>query len=336
MTPEKLLSLDRLLLRVVRLRLFLPLLVVTLLATGLVGYLGERNLQVQQQQLVWSLARTVDRYLEHAGRVLATLIRVASTSTPEALASYMKGLREAYGYFDTLYYLDDSSRITLLAPLDPRYQGLDMSNQPYFQEAKGKAGAVISQPFLSPRTGQPTVYMAWALANGSEVIGELNLAALQEAIEAERSRAGKDFVFIMDRSGTVLAHPSSRLVQQQANLGHQEIVRHGLAGETTLARAADGSLALCSTAQIARTGWLVVAQMPLSAALGPYALTVGLALSVSLTFWLALAWIIRRQLGRHVVAPLARLRRRTAALAGGDFSQGEILAEIPAAFAEIT
>jgi PAS domain S-box-containing protein len=223
----------------------------------------------------------------------------------------------------------------LLAPLDPRYQGLDMSNQPYFQEAKGRAGAVISQPFLSPRTGQPTVYMAWALANGSEVIGELNLAALQEAIEAERSRAGKDSVFILDRSGTVLAHPSSRLVQQQANLGHQEIVRHGLEGETTLAHAADGSLALCSTAQVARTGWLVVAQMPLSAAIGPYALTMGLALSVSLTFWLALAWIIRRQLGRHVVAPLAQLRRGTAALTAGDFSQGGTLAEIPAAFAEI-
>jgi PAS domain S-box-containing protein len=335
MRRNKLLPLDRLLLRVVRLRLFLPLLVVTLLATGLVGYLGERNLEIRQQQLAWSLARTVDRYLEHARRMLATLIRVADTSTPEALARYMKGLREAYGYFDTLYYLDESGRITLLAPLDPRYQGLDMSNQPYFQEAKGKAGAVISQPFLSPRTGQPTVCMAWALADGSEVIGELNLATLQEAIEAGRSRAGKDSVFILDRSGTVLAHPSSRLVQQQANLGHQEIVRHGLEDETTLAHAADGSLALCSTAQVARTGWLVVAQMPWSTALGPYALTMGLVLSASLTFWFALAWIIRKQLGRHVVAPLAQLRQGTAALTAGDFSQGGILAEIPAAFAEI-
>ncbi|CAG0967750.1 partial Phytochrome-like protein cph1, partial [Gammaproteobacteria bacterium] len=85
-----------------------------------------------------------------------------------------------------------------------------------------------------------------------------------------------------------------------------------------------------------RTGWVVVDQVPLSAALGSYAWALGLILLASLAIWLALAWNLRGQLQRHVVTPLVQLGRGTSALANGDFSRGKALASIPAAFAELT
>jgi signal transduction histidine kinase len=331
--------LDKMLLRLLLLRLFLPSLVVTLLAVGLTAYVRGRNLGTQQLLLARSLAHTVDDYLEHASRVLGAVAQVAETSAPEELASYMQATWQAYGYFDTLYRLDESGIVTLLAPPDPRYQGFNMSHQPYFRQARAQTGVTISPPFTSLRTEQPAVYMVWPLAacpepcrrDGDLVVGELNLGALHEAIAA----GGGEQYFIADRSGTLLAHPQSDLVAQQANVGRMEIVQRGLTSEATLLYATDGAFVLGSATQVERTGWIVVAQTPLSVAYGPYVWSIGLALLLAPAVWLAMILHFRQQLRHHVVAPLARLSQGAGALADGDFAQGAALAAAPAAFAEV-
>jgi hypothetical protein len=51
----------------------------------------------------------------------------------------------------------------------------------------------------------------------------LNLGSLQEEIMRGRGAPGQDVVFIMDRFGMLLAHPSFLLVKQQTN---QAILRY--------------------------------------------------------------------------------------------------------------
>jgi len=329
--PSKPRPLDRMLLRLLLLRLFLPSLVVTLLTVGLTGYLWGRGLGIRQLLLARSLAHTVDDYLEHASRVLGAAAQMAETSTPEELAPYMQATWQAYGYFDALYRLDESGVVTVLVPPDPRYQGLDLSHQPYFQQARAQTGMTISPPFTSLRTGQPAVYTAWPLSAGGMVVGELNLGALHEAIATGE---GEQY-FIADRSGTLLAHPQSDLVAQQANVGHMEIVQRGLTGEATLPYATGGTFVLGSTTRVERTGWVVVAQIPLSVAYGPYVWSIGLALLLAPVVWLAMILHFRQQLRHHVVTPLAQLSQGATALAAGDFDQGVTLAAIPSTFAEV-
>ena len=323
------------LLRLLLSRLFLPSLVLTLLAVGLTAYVRGRTLETDQLLLSRSLACTVDNYLEHASRMLGTAAQVAETSTPEELTPYLQTTWQAYGYFDALYRLDESGVVTVLVPPDPRYQGFDLSRQPYFRQARAQTDMTISQPFTSLRTGQPTVYMAWPLADGGLVVGELNLGALHETITAERGASSQYFVFIADRSGTLLAHPQSDLVAQQANVGHMEIVQRGLTGEATLLYTANGAFVLGSATQVKRTGWVIVAQTPLSVAYGPYVGSMGLTLLLAPLVWLIMLLNYRLHLIQHVVVPLARLSQGADALAAGDFAQSMALTAIPTAFTEV-
>jgi PAS domain S-box-containing protein len=329
-------ALAQVLQRLVLLRLFLPLVALSVIAIGGVGYLSEQTLLSQQQQKAQFIARIVDRYLDQAARTLDAVARVAEVSPPADLVTFMQGAWEAYGYFDTLYYLDASGKITLLAPPDPRYLGLDMSNLPYFQQTEEKNTLVISRPFISLRTGNPTVYLVRQLAGGGQVIGELSLESLQDEITSGRGAPSQDMIFIMDQSGMLLAHPSSNLVRQQTNQSYLEIFRRGLSRDATLVYEYAGTMVLGSAARVERAGWVVVDQVPLSVSSGPYAWALGLTLLASLAIWLILVWRLRSQLEQHVAIPLMQLSRGTNALANGDFSQGKALAAIPAAFAELT
>jgi PAS domain S-box-containing protein len=323
----------------VLLRLELRRLLLALVLLGLVvivggGYLGEQALEREQHQRTYSIARMVDRHLEQAGRTLDAVALVAETSTPENLAAFMQSTWKAYGYFETIYGLDKSDRIKQLAPPDPRYLGLDVSSIPYWQPSEGKNSLFVSRPFMSFRTGSPTAYLVRPLSRGGRVVGELNLGWLQDEITGEISGPGE--YLILDQSGMLLAHPSPHLVKQQPNLSHLEIFRRGLERETTLLYDDGGTMVLGHAVRAERAGWVIVAQVPLLACLGPYAWPLGLMLLASMTIWLALAWNLRAHLRRHVVAPLVQLSEGTSALGSGDFGRGAAaLASIPVAFAEL-
>ena len=328
-------TLDQVLLRLVLLRLFLPLLALSLIAIGVAGYSGMQVLETRQQESAQSLARMVDHYLDQAGRTLAAIGRSAEIATSEGLSTSMQGAWEAYRYFDTFYKLDAKGKITLMVPPDSRYLGLDMSGLPDFQPTRDPKSLKISRPFMSLRTGNPTVYLVKPLVQGGTLVGELNLGSLQEEISHERGGPRKDFVFILDQYGMLLAHPASRLVKERSNQGYLKIFRLGLEGKATLVYEYAETIVLGSAARVEQTGWVVVAQTALLAALGPYALNLGLTLLTSLFIWLALAWSLRRQLRRQVVTPLVQLSQGTEALAKGDFSQSRALASVPEAFAEV-
>jgi PAS domain S-box-containing protein len=320
--------------RLVLLRLFLPLVAVSVIAIGLAGFLGERALERQQLQKARFVGRIVDRYLDQATRTLDAAARLVESSPQDDLI-VLQRTWEAYGYFDTLYYLGPDARIESLVPADPRYQGLDMSGQPSFREGGAESPVAISRPFISLRTGKATVYLVRRLSRGSLVVGELSLESLQDEIAHGRGQA-RDAVFILDPSGTLIAHPSYDLVRQQANQGSLEIFQRGRGGDVSLVYEYAGALVLGSASPVERAGWVVVDQLPVSAVLWPYAWALVLTLLASVLIWLVLAWSLRRHLELHVASPLAQLSRGADALANGDFGRGRELASLPAAFAEVT
>ena len=199
------LPLDQVLLRLVRSRLFLPLLAVSLSALVVSAFLGAGILADQQQQNVGLRAVMVDRYLDHASRMLDAVAQVADVSTPEDTGTAMQGMLGAYRYFDTLYLIDNTSRIVTMVPPDVRYQGLDVSGLPSYRQVSQQTGYRISRPFISLRTGNPTVYIIRDLPSGGAVAGELSLKALQQEISTAPGTGGEDFVFILDQYGTLIA-----------------------------------------------------------------------------------------------------------------------------------
>lgn len=329
-------ALDKMMLRMMILRLLLPLFLLGLLSIGLIGYLGERSLEVQQIQRAEFVARIVNHYLDQSNRILDAIARASQNSTPKELSIFMQSTWEAYGYFDTIYYLTKDNRIRQLVPPNPRYLGLDMSNLPYIRGNIDKTKPEISHTFISLRTGSPTVYIIRPLPDGGHVVGELSLKSLQDEIELNKSAARAEAVFIMDSSGTLIAHPSESLVREQANLGHLEIFKKGIRHATSSVYNYMGMGILGGAVPVKQAHWVVVAQTPLLMVLGPYIWTLGAIFLASLIVWLALVWNLRKQLRFHVVNPLVQLSLGTTAIAVGDYSQVSVLAAMPIAFAELS
>ncbi len=336
MNQKKTIALAQVLQRLVLLRLFMPLVALSLFAIGGAGYFGEKNIETRQRQTAQFLTRIIERYLDQSIRAMDAVALVAEVSTSKNLMTFMKGAWRAYKYFDTFYYVDKSNRIRLLVPFDPHYIGLDMSRQPYLHQIGDMKDIVISHPFISLRTGNPAVYLVKKLSSGGKVIGELSLGSLQDEITRGMGTSGQETIFIMDQTGMLLAHPSFNLVKQQTNQSYLEIFKRALRGNVTQVYNYAGAMVLGSAARVERVGWIVVDQIPLSVLLGPLVGNLGLTLIVALVIWLALTWSLRKQLEQHVAFPLTQLSRWTGALANGDFRQDKILSSIHVTFSELT
>ena len=316
--PLKPQPLDRVMSRLLLLRLFAPSLVMILVALVLVGYLWDRVLGDQRLQLARSLAHSVESFIDHGDRVLHAVTLAVDSQDADLENRYLEAAWRAYGYFDTMYRLDTKGRIAALVPYDSRYLGMDLSRQPFFQKAAGRRGVTISEPFTSLRTGKPTVSIARPSQEGGVMVGELNLGALQDAIEVFHSNPNQTQVFVADHAGTLLAHPQTKLVDQQVNVGHLAIVHQGLEGQVSLWQSTEKGLLLSSAVPVRGLGWVVVVQMTLASFLRPFWTVVGPAIVLTLLIWAAMVLALRRQVQRHVTRPVSDLAQVAKRISGGE------------------
>lgn len=316
-------------------RLFLPLMFVGLIANVGIAYLGEQNLVKQQNQVIESISHIVDHHIDQGERMLDAVARVAEMPGKSNLPIFMKSTWEAYGYFETIYFLDKDNKITLMMPYNPRYAGLDMSNLPDFKKNGDSKSISISRPFISLCTGDPTVYLIRPLSGGGYLIGELNLGLFQQEITNIVDTSGKDSIFIMDETGKLLAHPNYAMVEQQFNMSNLEIFHSLLEKKSNAFYMYNGSTVIGSAARAKRTGWIIVDQVPLYVFFSSYALTMGLTLLVSLIIWIILVRSLRKQLHQNVITPLEQLSKWTNEVIVEKYSQYNSLSSIPTNFAEV-
>lgn len=327
--------LRQMILRMLLIRLFIPLIGVTFIVGIGAEYLGKRHIENSQKQVIQSVSHIVEYHIEHGGRVLDAVARTAETSEKSNLTTLMNSTWEAYGYFETIYCLDKENKITSMAPSNPGYIGLDMSNLSDIKESKEKDNLIISRPFISLRTGDPIVYLVRPLSQGGYIVGEFNLGLFQEEIENISNINGEDFVFIMDQTGTLIAHPSSSLVNEQTNMSNLGIFHNTLSDMTKEMYLYNEKLMIGSAAKVEKTGWIVVDQEPLSKFISSYAWVVMSAILAMFVIFIALVLSFRKQIQRYVITPLEQLTKSTNALAIGDFNNGNSLPSISTTFVEI-
>lgn len=315
-------------------RLCVPLLIVALLIFLAAGFLGIKSLIKHQNQLTQVTSHIVDYHIDHGEKILDSIAMAAEQSETEDLQKIIKSTWEASGYFDTIYCLDQNNKITLMAPYDPSYTGLDMSNLPDFKDKGDKKDIIVSRPFISIRTGYPTVYLVRFLSNGGAVIGELNLNLLQKEITNLKDK-DDDLVFIMDQTGMLIAHPSLKLVKQQTNMGDLGIYNKALKKKPNAIYYYNGSMVIGSNARVEKTGWIVVDQVPMYAFASSYAWSLGIGLLALLIIWLALAWNLHKRLQRYVINPMEEMTATTHMLAKGTYDKLNIQSSSPVSFVEL-
>lgn len=328
-------NMRQLFLHILLFRLFIPLMLVGLIASLSIGYFGEKNLKIHQGQIVESMSHIVDYHINHGKSILETIAKAAEITDNENLFTFMKSSRESYKYFDTIYYLDKDNKIVLMAPLSPRYEGLDMSNVTEFKEDDKAFNVHISKPFISLRTGCPTVYLIRPVFNGGYIVGELNLELFQEEVKAATDDSENDFVFIMDQSGTLIAHPSLALVKQQTNMSDLGIFRNVLQVKSTDIYSYDGNTVIGSGIKVKGTNWIVVDQISVYNFIKHYMIILVIVLISSVAIFAALILNFRNQLNRYVITPVEQLTNKTNSITIGEFNNFEKNPSTVTSFAEL-
>lgn len=335
MNNNKSFSLRFLLLHLLRINLAIPFAILCLFTVTWVAYLGAQNLKTQQHQVSDSIAKSINNHIDNGGRILEAIARVAEVSSREALAPYMKSTWEAYGYFDTIYYLDQNNVITISFPFDKRYIGLDMSNVSDFKSGEGKNSIIISRSFISLRTGEPTVYLVRVLSNGGCIVGELSLGLFQKDITNISNDGSDHFVFVMDKSGTLIAHPSIDMVKQQFNMSNLDIFKSSLSVDRNLTYSYFDKSVFGTALIIEKTGWIVVDQTEMIAFWSSYAFIILLVFAGGILIFFSLLWNLGKQLRCYVATPLEELGLIVNELADGNYNQLDNLSTINASFCEL-
>jgi diguanylate cyclase (GGDEF)-like protein len=221
-----------------------------------------------------------------------------------------------------LFMLDADGRFMTDYPPHPELRGESFAHRDYYQRAMLEHGGVISQPYLSKRTGKPVITFAVRIiGDNGKTLGVLGCSVDLLASDAlgpvVRQRIGTNgYLYVMDHTRQMILHPDeSRLLKRDVPPGANQLLDAAIggfqgAGETVNSR---GVTMLTGVRQIPDTAWFVAAQAPLAEVLEPIdearravLLIAGVALALALSVGL---WAVGR-----IVRPIETLHRAASAI----------------------
>jgi PAS domain S-box-containing protein len=309
-------------------RLFLPGFLAAVALTLISAYLNAIDVQRRQLQIANALAYQAQSFLSNAYQVLSSATDV-STNLNDALHI----IQHSNPYFDAIYILDERGKIISIAPTDPNYIGLDMSNQSYYQQ--GYQQPTLSSPFISAKTGALTIYLTLPTNQGGMIVGELNLSTLQTIIQNQQPLNSNKLIFISDESGTLLAHPSPSMVAQHANLAYLQPWKPRPQSNLPTFTWHDGRLYTQTQARIPSTSWIITTEVPFIIAYMPFLLSTSLVAILFVIIWLLTTNNIRLESERQMIEPIIQLEQAASRLARGSQTEPMLIADFRRAPREI-
>jgi len=258
------------------------------------------------------------------------LPQVAKGDNPLELRrfDFVKLLRQVPAITEAVY-IDGNGReqvrVSRLA-MDVLGGGQDRSGDPRFLQARG--GRTYFGPDYFRKQTEP--YMSIALRAGRDggvAAVEVNLKFIWDVIT--QIRVGKTgLAYVVNRDGSLVAHPDISLVLQNTNLSALPQVRAALAesapgeGEKTAgeARNHSGRAVLTAHARIDTLGWTVFVEQPQSEAYQPMYASL-LVTGAVLLAALLLSVLASLALARRMLRPINALREGAAAIGAGRLDQ---------------
>lgn len=283
--------------------------------TGIVG---------RQSLVIESLAQQGNRFLAETDRLMETIAATVSNLPVENQSRLLVESRRHYPRFTAFYLLDETGRVVLEDTDTLSLLGLDLSGERYFRPVQQTGEIYFSDPFLSLTSGKTSMIVAMPILAGQQfqgvLVGELSLDLLQQQIIEQADLGESSISFIVDRRGTLLAHPSQEFVQERRHYGDLPLVQAGLAGRETVEffyEAGQQAWVIGSVTTMT-PGWVVVTMQPFAAVAQPIIqmlIIAGLALGLSLMLF----FVVQRRSLRQITKPIALLAQKADALAAGQY-----------------
>ncbi len=244
----------------------------------------------------------------------------------EEINGYLQMAVDESGSFESIFLLDDHSRVTHLGlsrVVSNRadYLDLDLSSHAIFAQKSRLTGKVWSDTFLSAVTAEPSVTVGIPLGNGT-LIGTVSLQILSVELTERLEKSDPSLHFsLLDHRGGLIADSRSGVISQRLNLRNHWELRKALEQNVESARAINKDNSLIESVRLVpETGWVAYASMPVAVALQGVAplrflLVTSLALAAVLGIFLSL-WLSKR-----LLQPVLLLRDAVGEVARGNYSQ---------------
>ncbi len=209
------------------------------------------------------------------------------------------------------------------------FNGIDINSRIYFQQAKSGT-AYISSPLINKDTGDIAIITA-APMNGEVIFGVMDYSHFSEIIN--RITIGKTgYGSIVDKDGTVIAHPDEEAVKSYTNYitlaqedkGYEEVgamVARMTQGEEGVGKIKikGKNLMIAHYPIDTPEGWSVVIAYPESEYILSFVVTLIITIAL-LVLLLIMAILFARRLAKSIAEPVVKSTERIELLAHGDLS----------------
>ena len=135
--------------------------------------------------------------------------------------------------FESFLILDSSGKVQTVYPSEEKHIGMDYSKENSFKEVIGTEDTYFSSNIVdSEFTSQPVIRIAVPILkeNGeisSVLVADVNIKSIGDMVA--QTKIGKQgYVYVIDKEGTIIAHPNQKLVLDGQNI---EDVNSGLSSE---------------------------------------------------------------------------------------------------------
>jgi len=263
-------------------------------------------------------ARRIEQSISELERQISWVTRASVRTVEQRRDDYVQLLNQIPA-IGQLFHLDGSGRQRLSVTRSAVLFGsaADFSRDLRFTEAVSR-GVNFAPATL--RDGRPSMSISVAHSDAGVTVAEIDLRFLSDLVgDAQAGRIGT--AYIVDARGVVLASSAKGPVRGRDVSALPQVAAllapNGVALEK--GTGLDGRSVLTNAATVAKLGWLVILEQPLSDALAPIqdlllriAGLVGLGLAVAILAGMLLA--------RRMLIPIRALRDGARRLGGGDFT----------------
>ncbi|OWY29286.1 methyl-accepting chemotaxis protein [Herbaspirillum robiniae] len=283
--------------------------VLAMLAIVVANFLTTRSrtmaaLDSQTAQLAQSQAATIAEWVASKKLVVASIKQAAPV--PEPLL-FVKAAEQAGGF--DLAYVGYEDKHAVFSQERKRAADYDPTQRPWYKQAAGTTGPVVTAPYTSASTGRLLVTFAEAVSIdgkvGAVAAADVLLDTVVNNVVAIKPTPNS-YAFLADSSGKVIAHPDDKLrLKPLADLdpaiSAQSLASAAAAGGHQDVRLG-GQDKMLFSAKVAGTDWMLVvaldradASAPLTALLGTSAVTAALvAVLAALALGALLSQALRR------------------------------------------